>query len=137
VAAGHRLRITVEGAALAAVTSGVPGDMNAGVYLAEGTSVTLRAAPQAGAVFAGWTGDTTATRDTLSVVMQHPFDLTANFVAVQNVVLGNAADALLGRPGLMPHEATYLDAVGNRNGVYDLGDFLAAIDRSTSVAVAP
>jgi hypothetical protein len=66
--------------------------------------------------------------------MQHPFDLVANFVAVQNVMLGNAADALLGLTALVPPEAAYLDAVGNRNGVYDLGDFLAATDRSTSVA---
>jgi hypothetical protein len=136
LAAGHRLRITVEGATVAAVTSGVPGDMNVGVYLAEGTPVTLQASPQPGAVFAGWTGDTTAARDTLSLVMQHPFDLTANFVAVQNVVLGSAAYALLGLTALSPQEATYLDAVGNRNGVYDLGDFLAAADRSTLVATA-
>jgi hypothetical protein len=136
LSAGHRLRITVEGAPVAAVTSGLAGDVSAGVYLAEGTSVTLQAAPQAGAVFAGWTGDTTATRDALLLVMQHPFDLVANFVAVQNVMLGIAADALLGLTALNPPEAAYLDAVGNRNGVYDLGDFLAATDRSTSVAAA-
>jgi hypothetical protein len=134
LSAGHRLRLTVEGAPVAAVTSGVAGDVSAGVYLAEGTSLTLQAAPQAGAVFAGWSGDTTATRDILQLVMQHPFDLVANFVAVQNVMLGNAADALLGLTALVPPEAAYLDAVGNRNGVYDLGDFLAATDRSTSVA---
>jgi M6 family metalloprotease-like protein len=136
MAAEYRLRVTVEGAPMAAVTSGVSGDMSAGVFLAEGAPVTLLAAPQVGAVFAGWTGDTTATRDTLSLAMQHPFDLMANFVAIQNVVLGSAADALLGVTALLPQEAAYLDAVGNRNGVYDLGDFLAATDRSTSVVAA-
>jgi M6 family metalloprotease-like protein len=135
VAAGHRLRITVQGATPAAVTPGVAGDISTGIYLAEGSPVTLRAASQTGAVFAGWTGDTTATRDTLYLLMHHPFDLMANFVAVQNVVLGSAADALLGTTVLVPEEAAYLDAVGNRNGVYDLGDFLAATDRSVSVAV--
>jgi hypothetical protein len=68
--------------------------------------------------------------------MRHPFDLMANFVAVQVVVLGNAADALLGTTMLAAEEAAYLDAVGNRNGVYDLGDFLAASDRSARAAVA-
>jgi M6 family metalloprotease-like protein len=136
VAAGYRLRIMIEGPSTAAVTSEVAGDIGAGVYLAEGSRVTLRAAPQAGAVFAGWTGDTTANRDTLTLVMQRPFDLMANFVAVQNVVLHSAADALLGTSVLLPQAAAYLDAVGNRNGVYDLGDFLAATDRSTSVAAA-
>jgi M6 family metalloprotease-like protein len=136
MAVGHRLRITVEGATLAAITSGVAGDISAGVYLDQGSLVTLQAAPQAGAVFAGWTGDTTATRDTLSLVMRHPFDLMANFVAVQNVVLGSAADALLGTSVLLQDEAAYLDAVGNRNGVYDLGDFLAAADRSSQSVAA-
>lgn len=133
-AAGHRLRVTVAGAPMAAIGSGVTGDISTGVYLAEGSRVTLRAAPQAAAVFAGWTGDTTATRDTLTVVMQHPFDLTAKFVAVQSVVLGSAADALLGTTVLLPEQAAYLDAIGNRNGVYDLGDFLAATNRSSMLA---
>jgi hypothetical protein len=44
-------------------------------------------------------------------------------------VLRNAADALLGNANLLADDAAYLDAVGNRNGVYDLGDFLAAADR--------
>jgi M6 family metalloprotease-like protein len=133
VAAAHRLRITVQGATMAAVTSGLAGDIAGGVYLAEGSPVTLLAAPQPDAVFAGWTGDTIANRDTLSLLMVHPFDLMANFVTVQNVVLPSAADALLGGAVLLPEEAAYLDAVGNRNGVYDLGDFLAATDRSSPV----
>jgi hypothetical protein len=58
--------------------------------------------------------------------------LTANFVAVQEVQLGGAADALFGNVDLRPEESAYLDAVGNHNGVYDLGDFLAAQDRVAS-----
>jgi hypothetical protein len=126
----YRLRMTVQGAPTAAITSGVTGDIASGVYLAEASQVTLTAAPQPGAVFAGWTGDTTTTADTLTLTMRHPFDLMANFVAVREVVLDSAADALLGDAGLLAEEAAYLDAVGNRNGVYDLGDFLAAADRS-------
>lgn len=133
----HRLRIVVQGAAAGAVTSGLPGDIGSGVYLAEGSPVSLRAAPQPDAVFVGWAGDTTATRDTLTVVMGHPFDLMANFVAVQDVVLSNAADALFGSGAIPPEEATYLDAAGNRNGIYDLGDFLAAADRSAAPAPTP
>jgi M6 family metalloprotease-like protein len=126
----YRLRMTVQGAPTAAITSGVTGDIASGVYLAEASQVTLTAAPQPGAVFAGWTGDTTTTADTLTLTMRHPFDLMANFVAVREVVLDSAADALLGDAGLLAEEAAYLDAAGNRNGVYDLGDFLAAADRS-------
>jgi hypothetical protein len=76
-------------------------------------------------------------RDTVTLVMRHPFDLTANFVAVKDVALGSAADALLGTAALTSDEATYLDAVGNRNGVYDLGDLLAATDRLASAQTIP
>ena len=37
-----------------------------------------------------------------------------------------------GTANLRPEEAAYLDAAGNRNGMYDLGDFLAAEDRSAA-----
>ena len=43
--------------------------------------------------------------------------------------MNNAADAILGADGLPGEDALYLDAAGNRNGSYDLGDFLAAVDR--------
>jgi hypothetical protein len=137
VAAAHRLRTSVQGASPAAVSSGVAGDIINGVYLAEGSQASLHAGSQPAAVFTGWTGDTTATTDTLTLLMQHPFDVTANFVAVQDVVLGNAADALFGTGALLPEETAYLDAVGNRDGVYDLGDFLAAADRSRAAAASP
>jgi hypothetical protein len=130
VAPAYRLQTTVQGAPADAVTAAVPGDISTGVYLAEGTLVSLRAVPQSAAVFVGWSGDTTATSDTLTLPMRHPFDLMASFVAVQNVVLGSAADALFGTGVLRSEEAAYLDAAGNRDGIYDLGDFLAAADRS-------
>jgi hypothetical protein len=136
VAVEYRLRTSVQGGPTAAVSAGVSGDIATGVYLAEGSQVTLRAAPQPGAVFTGWTGDTTTTADSLSLTMRHPFDLMANFVAVQEVVLSSAADALLGNETIQSAQAAYLDAVGNRNGVYDLGDFLAAADRTAGPNVA-
>ena len=134
VAVAHRLRMNVHGAPLTAITSGVMGDFNTGMYLAEGAQVALKAAPQTGAVFAGWSGDTTASADTLTLLMHRPFDLTANYVAVQLVEMRSAADALFGAVSLSSEEAAYLDAVGNRNGVYDLGDFLAASERSANSA---
>jgi M6 family metalloprotease-like protein len=136
VAVAYRLLMGVQGAPAAAVTSGVPGDLKAGVYLTEGSQVSLQVAPQPDAVFVGWSGDTTATSDTLTLPIRHPFDLMANFVAVQDVVLTSAADALFGTSALRSEEAAYLDAVGNRNGVYDLGDFLSASDRSAALAAA-
>jgi hypothetical protein len=103
-----------------------------GLFPAEGLQVSLRADPPPSAVFAGWTGDTTSARDTLTLTLRHPFDLTANFVAFREIALNNAADAILGADGLPGEDALYLDAAGNRNGRYDLGDFLAAVDRGAT-----
>jgi hypothetical protein len=66
--------------------------------------------------------------------MLHPFDLTASFVGIRDVALSKAADALLGTTNLVSDDARYLDAAGNRNGHFDLGDFLAAVDRSGAAA---
>jgi M6 family metalloprotease-like protein len=136
MAAAHQLRMSVRGATPAAVTSGVAGDIASGVYISEGASVSLRAAPQPDAVFLNWTGDTTSVRDTLTLRMQHPFSVVANFIAVQQVSLTAAADALLGTAVLETPQGVFLDAAGNRNGLYDLGDFLAAVERSGEPLVA-
>ncbi len=136
VAVAHRLRTSVQGATGAAITSPVAGDLSTGVFLAEGSQTSVRANAQPDAVFLGWSGDTTTATDTLTLIMRRPFDLTANFIAVQVVQLSGAADALFGTANLRPEEAAFLDAAGNRNGVYDLGDFLAAEDRSRASASA-
>lgn len=132
LAAAYQLRMSVRGATVSAVTGGVTGDIGSGVYIAEGTSLSLRAAPQADAVFLNWTGDTISTHDTLTLQMRHPYTVVANFIAVQRVEVPAAAEALLGMSVLSTQEAVYLDAAGNRNGQYDLGDFLAAVDRSAA-----
>lgn len=136
LAVAHLLRTTVQGAATAAVTSGIAGDIGSGVFLPEGTSISLRAAPQKDAVFLRWTGDTAATNDTLTLRMLHPFSVTANFIAVQTVAIPDAAGALFGTAPLAAQQSVYLDAAGNRNGVYDLGDFLAAVARYSSPPLA-
>lgn len=136
MAAAYQLRMSVQGAVPTAVTSGIAGDIGSGVFLSEGTSVSLRAASQPDAVFLNWTGDTTSSRDTLTLRMVQPFSVVANFIAAQQVTLARAAEALLGTSVLGAQEGVYLDAVGNRNGLYDLGDFLAAVDRSGAPPLA-
>ncbi len=46
----------------------------------------------------------------------------------------DAVSEMLGTPTLTAQQKTYLDDVGNRNGVFDLGDFLALVDRSGASA---
>jgi len=134
VGVAHRLRAGIQGPASTAITAAVAGDLSAGVFLPEGSQVVLQVSPPPGSVFLGWSGDTTATGETLTLLMRHPFDLTAQFVAVAEVQLSGAADALFGTSSLKPEQAQYLDATGNRDGVYNLGDFLAAMDRSGGLA---
>ena len=130
----HRLRTLVQGATGAAILTDASGDLVGGTFVPEGERVLLAIEPQANAVFAGWSGDTSSTHDTLSITMQHPFDLTASFVGIRDVALSQAADALLGTTNLVSDDVRYLDAAGNRNGRFDLGDFLAAVDRTGAPA---
>ena len=136
MAAAYQLRMSVRGARAEAVSSGVLGDIRSGVFLAEGSSISLHAAAQADAVFLNWTGDTISTRDTLTLRMLHPFSVVANFIGVQQVTIPDAAGSLFGSSVLAAPQALYMDAAGNRNGTYDLGDFLAAADRSAAPILA-
>ncbi|HRT06477.1 MAG TPA: hypothetical protein P5204_12340, partial [Kiritimatiellia bacterium] len=48
-------------------------------WLPEGTSVVVAAQSDPGYVFVGWTGDVQSQQPVLNLVMDRPFDLTANF----------------------------------------------------------
>jgi hypothetical protein len=134
VSVEHRLRMVVHGAPLAAIRSDPVENIADGVFLTAGSRVSLRAEPEPSAVFAGWSGDTISTHDTLTVILRHPFDLTADFVAFREVALSSAAGGILGTASLPGEDLLYLDAAGNRNGSYDLGDFVAAVDREPGAA---
>ncbi|HEU4700162.1 MAG TPA: M6 family metalloprotease domain-containing protein [Gemmatimonadales bacterium] len=56
---------------------------------------------------------------------ERPDTLVARYAVVDVLTVAQAAAALLGRAALTADQAARLDAAGNRNGVYDLGDFLA------------
>ena len=78
-------------------------------------------------MFLGWSGDTTAATDTLHA--GHAASLRPHCqssIAVQEVQLSGAADALFGTASWPSEEAHPATAAGNRTGGDDLGDFLAA-----------
>jgi M6 family metalloprotease-like protein len=111
-------------AAAGGTLSASPVADTSGAYLSEGSSVTLTATPSAGNRFAGWTGDTTAKSASLMLPMGRPYNVTANFLrplATADVV----AQLLNGSSSLTPTDLGALDALGNSNGGFDLGDFLA------------
>lgn len=130
----HRVQVQLTGAQPGAVTAaGSPAvtvpELSAGVFRPAGTPVTLTAAPPDGLVFGGWSGDTTSVNPTLVLPMERPYAVRATFIATATVTADAAAEALLGGTALHPTAQAYLDGNGNRNGRYDLGDFLALIAR--------
>lgn len=127
-AATHRLRVIVIGPGTVSGTA--DGAVGAGVFLPDATAVTLTATPSPGAIFIGWRGDTTSTSATLSLRMATAYDLTALFVQSATIDATVAARALLGGAPLDANAAAYLDAIGNRNGVFDVGDYLAWLRRT-------
>jgi hypothetical protein len=82
-----------------------------------------------GSIFTGWRGDTTATDPVLQLTMRRGYDLEAHFVAQVNVVATDAVSELLGSPKLSDAQRIYLDELGNRNGIFDVGDLLAMYRR--------
>ena len=126
--ADHRVRATVDGPG--SVTANVAGDLAAGIFLAAGSAVNVTAITPTGFVFAGWEGDTVSAATTLALTMTRPYDLEAQFLAEQTIVVADATAEILGTPTLSASQKSYLDTFGNRNGSFDLGDYLALLHRS-------
>ena len=124
----NRLRIVASGPGT--VTSSVTGAVGAGVFLDPSIVVHLTVTPAAGAEFIGWKGDTTTKVAPLDVRMSRPFDLTAQFVQTVVVDRAAAARALLGGTQLDAATIAYLDALGNQNGSFDIGDYVAYLHRT-------
>jgi len=104
------------------VTSSIPGAAQGCFGVTPGTTVTLTASPSAGHRFVGWAGDTTATDSVLVLPMARSYSVAALFTAPSTTAL--LASDLLGVPSLSAAQRVILDDNGNKNGAYDLGDFL-------------
>jgi hypothetical protein len=128
-AAEHRVRVLTLGTGQGTVSANRAGDLAVGIFLEQGTPVTLTATPAAGSVFAGWRGDTTAIASSIALPMEHPYEIEAAFVTEVAVAVADATQDVLGVPRLTPEQKQFLDQLGNRNGVYDVGDFLALLRR--------
>ncbi|MGH7594550.1 MAG: InlB B-repeat-containing protein, partial [Gemmatimonadales bacterium] len=126
-AIANRLRIAVSGPG--SVTASAPGALGAGTFLGAGTSVHLVATAVPGAEFVGWRGDTTGAAN-LDLTMARPYDVTALFVTAVTVDATAVVRALLGGPALDAATVTYLDTIGNQNGSFDVGDYLAWLRRT-------
>jgi M6 family metalloprotease-like protein len=133
-ATSHRVRVTVNGPGT--VTSSLPGVVTGGRYFDIGSTLRLDVVPSPGVEFLGWRGDSTTRATGLDLAVQRPYDLIADFVLVASIDVTRATRALLGGPALDTTTRQYLDAIGNRNGGYDVGDLLAWL-RRTNQRVPP
>ena len=133
----HRVLVTTIGGG--SVTSNITGNLATGVFVAQGVQVSLAAVAPSGLVFAGWQGDSTTANPALTLGMTTPYDLQAVFVVEQVISRDDAAQEVLGVPRLSVAQKAYLDTLGNRNGIYDVGDYYAFLQRMGLVppAAAP
>jgi len=121
------------------VSANRPGALGSGIYLADGLATTVTATPGAasGIVFTGWTGDTVTSNPVVTLPMRRPYDLTANFSLLAPVPVEDATREILGTATLSFEQRDQLDLLGNRNGYFDLGDYLALLNRLGLAPGAP
>ncbi len=133
----HRIRVTLSGLGTGAVAASAEGALQSGSFFPEGTPLTLTASPEEGMTFAGWTGDTTVISPVLTLAVSRPFDLVATFTPTVAVTAADALQAVLGASALSEAQSAFLDLLGNRNGAFDLGDYLALVRRGEAPSPSP
>jgi hypothetical protein len=123
LARAFRLRFGTSGTG--AVTVGPTGTAN-DAFLADGSNVQLTAHPGSGLSFLGWSGDTTAADTLLSLLMNQPRVVTANFglpLSAPEVL----QELFTGTSPLTAAQIRYVNALANRSDStqIDVGGFLA------------
>jgi Divergent InlB B-repeat domain len=110
------------------VTEGVAANTGCRIEVTLGGIVTLTATAEPGSLFAGWSGASAcASEPSCSVTVSVETAVTARFIPQPPA--GVAAGELLGNPHLTPEQQRALDQAGNHNGRFDVGDYLALLDR--------
>jgi hypothetical protein len=99
---GIPLAFSTDGPGTITSTPAVPAD----TALPLGTVVTLVAAPDAGAVFEGWAGDTVTTNDTLVLTMTRAWTVSAAFVPQLLAVEPSPASGVMGASFSLPLAAS-------------------------------
>ena len=98
-----------------------------GSFLAEATPVTLTANDTSSVrAFVSWAGDTVSKSLSITLRMNRPYAVRAVFLAP--IAASAVVSEILGGTGLTTQERGDLDQLGNANGRFDLGDFLAWVD---------
>jgi len=108
-------------------TSGgtISGSVPSDTFVAEGTPVTLTATDTSVVrTFQGWAGDTVTKNLSVTLPMGRPYSVRAVFLETFTTA-EVVAQLLNGSSALTAAQLGDLDQLGNNNGEFDLGDFLA------------
>ncbi|MDO8665934.1 MAG: immune inhibitor A, partial [Gemmatimonadales bacterium] len=130
VATFNRVTLTTAGNGTVTATPSLTGG-TAMVLSTDTIRVTARPLPQN--VFEGWSGDAFSFDSTLTLAVTRPLTLTATFASL---LLDSAVAQLLRGSGLTDAQQSLMDLQANDNGVFDLGDFVAWLDRSGTTVSA-
>jgi len=108
-------------------TSGgtISGSVPSDTFVSEGTGVTLTATDTSAVrSFQGWAGDTVTKNLSVTLPMGRPYSVRAVFLETFSTAQV-VAQLLTGSSTLTVAQLGDLDQLGNNNGAFDLGDFLA------------
>ena len=108
-------------------TSGgtISGSVPSDTFVSEGTGVTLTATDTSAVrSFQGWAGDTVTKNLSVTLPMGRPYSVRAVFLETFSTAQV-VAQLLTGSSTLTVAQLGDLDQLGNNNGGFDLGDFLA------------
>ena len=115
------------------ITASVPTD----TFVSEGTPVTLTATDTSAArTFLGWAGDTVTKNLSVTLPMTRPYSVRAVFLETFTTA-ELVAQLLTGTSALTIAQLGDLDQLGNNNGGFDLGDFLAWVEATGAPLSAP
>src|SRR6267378_268644 len=108
-------------------TSGgtISGSVPSDTFVTDGTPVTLTATDTSAVrAFQGWAGDTVTKNLSITLPMGRPYSVRAVFLEAFSTAQV-VAQLLTGSSTLTVAQLGDLDQLGNNNGAFDLGDFLA------------
>ena len=131
VATFNQVTVTRTGNGSVSATPSLGAGGSAMLLSTDTLRLTAQSAPQN--VFIGWSGDALGGATSIAVPVSRPLAITASFAPL---FLDSAVAHLLRGSGLTPEQLGLLDFQGNDNGLFDLGDFVAWLDRSGTTVSA-
>ncbi|MDP3773264.1 MAG: M6 family metalloprotease domain-containing protein [Gemmatimonadales bacterium] len=127
----HRVTVSKSGNGTITISPSLGAGGSAMLPATDTLRVTASPSPQN--IFVAWDGDTTSLDPSLALLVRRPLTLTASFTPL---LLDSVVAQLLRGSGLTDAQQSLMDLQANNNGVFDLGDFVAWLDRSGTTVSA-